>query len=740
MDNYRRWLVIITISVLAAGWLGMNAAVKLTEEELQSKLLLRAITAAATISYDRVDRLTGTAADGGTEDYLFLREQLLRAQQLNSDCRYVYLLKMAEGRMVFPISTEPEDSPEYTPPGYEYKDASAALRQIFVNGQPFVEGPLSDEWGTWMSGLAAVREPADGRIIAVVGIDIAASDWLAAIATTRLIVLGLTLTVLLMLYALFYAMHTTANAARRVYLAEKQAKEALETVSQAKSKFMAYLSHELRTPVSGILGLGELLQTTALDSRQRDYLSAMEYSARSLLTVINEVLDFSKIEADKLQVDSVEFAFRPVLKNTVAMLQANALNKGLELSTVIAPELPALVVGDPARLQQVLLNLAGNAIKFTESGKVEIAAICLRQDDERVEVQIIISDTGIGLEPAEIDKLFQPFSQAEGGNVRKYLGTGLGLSISASLVKLMGGEIGVTSRKGEGSSFWFSLPLRVAKPELAAAGTGPAGFVQPADALPAWLAQPVTGGRAGGEVLVVEDNPIIQQVVGLQLKHLGLTADSAGNGQEAVEKALKTDYKLIFMDCGLPLLDGMAATRLIREKEALVGRHTPIIALTGNSLPEEQQQCLAEGMDDCLVKPVSIEDIRQAVARWLPARPDETIDLAVLRQLKQLADGGLSSLDVFIDAYLEELPLLIGKLNQAMAAGDAAAVRAAAHSLKSMNGTIGAKRLSELFCCLEELAKHDSKHNQEQAVRLMHSIEAECKQVETALKQAAGSL
>lgn len=740
MDNYRRWLIIITVIVLAAGWLGMSLAVKLTEEELRSKLLLRAATAATMISYDRVERLTATEADSGTPDYEYLREQLIATQALNADCRYVYLLKMVDNRMVFPISTEPITSDDYTPPGYEYKQASDELYQIFVDGQAFVEGPLRDEWGLWVSGLAAVCDPEDGRVIAVLGIDIAASDWQAAIVTTRLIVLGVTLAVLSMIYALVYALNTSENAARRVYLAEKQAKEALEAVSQGKSQFLAYLSHEIRTPVSGILGVSELLETTLLDKRQRDYVSTIAYSAHSLLSVLNEVLDFSKIEANKMKVDHSNFAFRPVVEGVATMLQATALNKGLDLSVRIEPSIPQLVVGDSARLQQVLLNLVGNAIKFTEDGKVEIKAVCLQQDTNTVQVKITVTDTGIGLNPAEINMLFQPFAQADGANARKYLGSGLGLSISASLVELMGGEIGVTSNKGEGSSFWCTLPLGVTNLDSEVVVNEPVVNTKLIEEIPTWLIQSAAAPEKIADVLIVEDNPVIQQVVSSQLGHLGITADVAGNGQEAVQKALQREYKLIFMDCGLPLLDGMAATRLIREREATIGRHTPIIALSGRSMPDEQQQCLAAGMDECLVKPVSIRDIRQTVERWLPQVAVDGIDIGVLRELKQLADSGQSELDIFIDAYLEELPLLTDKLRHAMFTCDAAQVSAAAHSLKSMSATIGAKRLGELFSSLEQLANNEQSDSHGEARMLMSKIDIECKQVGVALKNAASLL
>lgn len=735
MKKFRRGLIAIAITVVAIGWAGMLFAAKITEDELRNKLLLRTITAATMISHERVERLTMTAEDSSSPDYEYLREQLMAARSANPDCRFVYLLKMVDGQLQFILDSEPETSADYSPPGSAYDEASNELRNIFANGEPFIEGPLGDEWGVWVSGVAAVRDPADGRVIAVLGMDIDARDWQAAITSARLAVFVLTFAVLGMVGALFYAMHVSVTAAQKIYSIEKQAKETAEAASEAKGKFMAYLSHEVRTPVNGIMGLVELLQATPLGGRQRDYISAIDYSARSLLTVLNDVLDLSKAGAGKMTIENVAFDFRQLLAGVDKILQAVAVNKGIELTTTIAASIPSVVNGDPSRLQQVLLNLGSNAVKFTDKGQVKITVECISQDKNAVLVKIAVTDTGIGLSSEEIEKVFQPFVQTAGANTRKYPGSGLGLPISAILVNLMGGEIGVESKPGKGSTFWFSLRFTTVDSGQPEVSFTPDGGQQTTTGLPGWLSEPVKEiFQEGGNVLVVEDNPVNQQVILAQLKRLGLHPDLAGNGQDAVTMAAVNRYGLIFMDCGLPVLNGLEAVRRIREQEKSTGLHVPVVALTANSLPEDRENCLNAGMDDCLGKPASGEELKQMVEKWLKPSFIDCVDMVVLRELNDLAQRGQEDINLFIDAYIEELPPLFDNLAQAIQDGDTAKVMSTAHSLKSMSATMGAMRLAELFKRLEQQAKQEKGVEIQQ---LLAEIAGEIKQIGIDLKQAA---
>jgi signal transduction histidine kinase/ActR/RegA family two-component response regulator len=376
--------------------------------------------------------------------------------------------------------------------------------------------------------------------------------------------------------------------------------------SRLKSEFLATMSHEIRTPMNGIIGMADLLAATRLTGEQAEYTQVIRTSADALLTVINDILDLSKIEAGRVVLQKEDFSVRIVVGEVISLLATAARTKGLQITSRVAAELPPLCTGDPARLRQVLLNLVGNAVKFTESGEV-----CVTVTYAAGTAYFAVQDTGIGIAPDQVPWLFAPFVQADGSHTRKYGGTGLGLAISKRLVELMGGEIGLESQPGVGSRFWFTAPLApaaVLPAVTAAAGTPPGGQ---------------GGSSAEGEtqaqqpnILLVEDNVVNQKVVLRQLQRLGYTAALAANGREAIEATRRYHYNLILMDCQMPEVDGFEATRLIREAEAPVALHTPIIAMTANAMAGDREACLAAGMDDYLAKPLHIKDLQVMVERW----------------------------------------------------------------------------------------------------------------------------
>ena len=634
-----------------------------------------------------------------------------------------------------------------------------------------------------------------------------------------------------------------------------------EQAAQVKAEFLATMSHEIRTPLSGVIGMMDLLQGTSLSEEQQEYVGVAHTSAHDLLELINDILDFSKIEAGQLTQESVEFDLQQLVEDTVTLLSARAQERGLALVSFVDPALHGTLRGDPARLRQVLLNLIGNAVKFTEHGHVQVRVALAEDQDETSPVRFAVRDTGIGISATARERLFQPFTQADGSTTRKYGGTDLGLAISRRLVELMGGQIDVQSVEGEGSTFWFTAPLpRVAdaatdaaalrdqrvlvvddlaavreavESYLSASGALASGVADGESALAAlrtavsegrrfdaalldralpgidglelaaqiradaslretrlvlltalnepgqgqrarasgfdaFLTKPVRGAvltqtvarvltgspdsadAPGSEsaamtgapasthagepetwlpagataaapgamprVLIVEDNPVNQMVAVKHLEHLGIEAELVANGQEALDAVRDADYDLVFMDCQMPVMDGYAATRAIREQEAQTHRHTPIVAMTANAMPGDVEKCLEAGMDDYLSKPVKRDDLKGKLDAWVGTgsasaesaseRATEASPLLnpeALAELVALGTGQDGFVGQLLQLYQVEAPKLIAQCRQAVEEGDPNTLRRAAHTLKGGSANVGAAAVADLAGVVEGL-------------------------------------
>ncbi|MBB4798522.1 PAS domain S-box-containing protein [Brevundimonas bullata] len=383
-----------------------------------------------------------------------------------------------------------------------------------------------------------------------------------------------------------------------------EAKERAEKAAQAKSEFLANMSHELRTPLTSVIGFSGLLQASeALPAEERVYVERIATASEALLGVINDILDYSKLEANAIEMDPEPFQVAALVDGAAAIVEGQCVAKGLSLKVVADAAMPEVLTGDAGRLRQVMLNFLSNAVKFTGKGGVTLRVGGRPEGDGRWRLRVAVTDTGIGIPAEKIEQLFERFTQADASTTRVYGGTGLGLAISRRLIEIMGGEIGVDSRPGEGATFWFETPL--AQGGVLGRLANDAGD----------LAAP--GGMAGGRILMADDAPGNRELVSAILRGLGLEIDTVCDGAEAVQAMQTGAYDLVLMDVHMPVMDGLTATREIRRMQAGSGHRTPILALTANVQADQVARCLDCGMDGHLAKPIQIPELAGALAHWL---------------------------------------------------------------------------------------------------------------------------
>lgn len=472
-------------------------------------------------------------------------------------------------------------------------------------------------------------------------------------------------------------------------------REAALEASRLKSQFLANMSHEIRTPLNGIIGLTNLLFPMNLNDSQKEHLNGIRISADTLLSLINDILDLSKIEADKMDFEIINFNLPQIIADSISVATSSAKEKGLKILSEIDPKLGHWYLGDPSKIKQILINLLGNAVKFTRKGSVTLKAKKPETYHEPLAIEFEIVDTGIGLDEDTLGKLFQPFTQADNSTSRKYGGTGLGLSICKKLVEKMNGEIGAESTLGKGARFWFRLPIQQGN-EV------PTALIQETIKLNPLL--------KAMKILIVEDNAINQRVALGTLKNLGLTGQAVGNGLEAIEILQQLKFDLILMDCHMPEMDGYEATTRIRNFEDSRLQKIPIIGLTANVMQGDRERCLSVGMNEYVSKPLVQKDLEKVLSKLFPYEDpsDQSAKPAVSEKIAQenksikqaiynirINHGVQMAIEV-IELFLDGTPDAFKKIDQSFAEEKFEQILVEVHGLKSSGYLFGLKDFANL--------------------------------------------